>query len=85
MRELEEHEMREWIGLINHTTHHGVPKPGSATTLLRIMSNSSFNAMKTRDKEAHMRMFVWCWFGWSGLFGLVAFVGLVGIVEIGRR
>ena len=35
--------MNEWSGITNYISHHGVPKPGSTTTPLRIVSNSSLN------------------------------------------
>ena len=34
-------EMAEWKGAVNYVTHHGVHKPGSKTTALRLVSNSS--------------------------------------------
>ena len=41
--ELTEEEMENWDGIVNYVSHHGVPKPGSTTTPLRIVSNSSLN------------------------------------------
>ena len=40
-KELSEEEMKQWAGIVNYISHHGVPKPG-ATTALRVVSNSSF-------------------------------------------
>ena len=42
-RELSEEEMRKWLGAINYISIHGVPKPSSATTKLRVVSNSSLS------------------------------------------
>ena len=39
--------MDEWKGLVNYIAHHGVLKPGSQTTPLRIVSNLSLNSMNT--------------------------------------
>ena len=36
--------MKDWEGAINYISHHGVPKPGSTTTPLRFVSNSSLNS-----------------------------------------
>ena len=40
-REIGEEEMAAWDGPINYIAHHGVPKPASKTTRVRIVSNSS--------------------------------------------
>ena len=42
-RELTEEEMSKWLGAINYISIHGVPKPQSATTKLRVVSNSSLS------------------------------------------
>lgn len=43
LAKLTEEEMKSWDGIVNYVSHHGVPKPGSTTTPLRIVSNSSIN------------------------------------------
>ena len=43
IRELTKEEMDVWRGPVNYVLHHGVPKPGSTTTPLRVVSNSSLN------------------------------------------
>ena len=40
-KELTKHEMESWEGPVNYISHHGVPKPSSVTTALRLVSNSS--------------------------------------------
>ena len=40
-KELNKDKMEAWDGLINYISHHGVPKPSSVTTALRVVSNSS--------------------------------------------
>ena len=47
VRRLTDTEMKEWTGPVNYILHHGVPKPGSLTTPLRIVSNSSLNSMNS--------------------------------------
>ena len=42
-RELTEEEMRRWTGALNYISIHGVPKPQSTTTKLRVVSNSSLS------------------------------------------
>lgn len=41
--ELSQEEVERWDGAINYITHHAVPKPGSTTTPLRVVSNSSLD------------------------------------------
>ena len=43
LRELSNHELESWEGPVNYISHHGVLKPGSATTKLRVVSNSSLD------------------------------------------
>ena len=43
LRQISGEEMSKWEGPINYVSHHGVAKPGSASTKLRIVSNSSLN------------------------------------------
>ena len=43
IRELTQQEMDAWQGPVNYISHHRVPKPGSSTTPMGAMSNSSFN------------------------------------------
>ena len=43
MREISQDELDDWRGGINYISHHGVLKPGSTTTPLRIVSNSSLS------------------------------------------
>ena len=40
-KELSKDEMEAWDGPVNYISHHGVPKPSSVTTALRVVSNSS--------------------------------------------
>ena len=40
---LSKQEMEEWKGPVNYISHHGVDQPGSATTPLRVVTNSSLN------------------------------------------
>merc|ERR1711867_258098 len=40
-KELTKHKMESWEGPVNYIYHHGVPKPSSVTTALRLVSNSS--------------------------------------------
>ena len=40
-RELDKNEMEAWEGPVNYISHHGVPKPSSVSTALRVVSNSS--------------------------------------------
>ena len=40
-KELSEDEMEAWEGPVNYISHHGVPKPSSVSTALRVVSNSS--------------------------------------------
>ena len=40
-KELTKHEMESWEDPVNYISHHGVPKPSSVTTTLRLVSNSS--------------------------------------------
>jgi hypothetical protein len=42
-RELTKEEMEAWKGQVNYVSHHEVPKPGSVTTPLQVVSNSSLN------------------------------------------
>ena len=43
IREVSRREMEEWDGAHNYISHHGVVKPGSVTTKLRVVSNSSLS------------------------------------------
>merc|ERR1712015_527754 len=36
-------EMEKWKGLVNYVSHHGVDKPASGSTPLRIVANSSLD------------------------------------------
>ena len=40
-KELSKDEMENWTGPVNYISHHGVPKPSSVSTALRVVSNSS--------------------------------------------
>ena len=40
-KELSKDEMEAWDGPVNYISHHGVPKPSSVSTALRVVSNSS--------------------------------------------
>ena len=42
-RLLSQEEMDDWDQAVNYVTHHGVPKPSSNTTALRVVCNSSLN------------------------------------------
>ena len=42
-RLLSQEEMDDWGKAVNYVTHHGVPKPSSTTTALRVVCNSSLN------------------------------------------
>jgi hypothetical protein len=42
-RNLTKHELESWEGPVNYISHHGVLKPGSTTTKLRVVSNSSLD------------------------------------------
>merc|ERR1711888_107795 len=39
--ELTKDELESWSGPVNYIFHHGVPKPSSVSTALRVVSNSS--------------------------------------------
>ena len=41
IRKITQEEMDSWTGPVNYVPHHAVPKPGSLTTALRSVSNSS--------------------------------------------
>ena len=43
LRLLTEEELKNWDGLINYVSHHGVEKPQSGSTPLRIVANSSLD------------------------------------------
>ena len=43
LHEVPEDEMASWKGPVNYICHHGVAKPGSVTTALRVVSNSSLD------------------------------------------
>merc|ERR1712059_166757 len=43
IRKLLDEEMAAWAGPVNYISHHGVEKPSSTTTALRIVSNSSLD------------------------------------------
>ena len=43
LRELSKHELESWEGPVNYISHHGVLKPGSTTTKLCVVSNSSLD------------------------------------------
>ena len=43
IRKLSEEEMAAWTGPVNYISHHGVEKPASTTTALRVVSNSSLD------------------------------------------
>ena len=43
LRQLTKHELESWEGPVNYISHHGVLKPGSTTTKLRVVSNSSLD------------------------------------------
>ena len=40
---LTKHELESWEGPVNYISHHGVLKPGSTTTKLHVVSNSSLD------------------------------------------
>ena len=42
-RLLSQEEMDDWGKAVNYVTHHGVPKPSSTTTALRVVCNLSLN------------------------------------------
>merc|ERR1711867_57362 len=42
-RLLSKEEMDDWDKAVNYMTHHGVPKPSSTITALRVVRNSSLN------------------------------------------
>ena len=42
-RLLSQEEMDDWGKAVNYVTHHGVPKPSSTTTALRVVCNSSLD------------------------------------------
>ena len=42
-KKLSQEEMDDWEGPVNYVTHHGVDKPDSLTTALRVVCNSSLN------------------------------------------
>ena len=42
-KELSQEEMDDWDGPVNYVSHHGVPKPRSTTTALRVVCNSSLD------------------------------------------
>ena len=42
-KELSQEEMDNWSKPVNYVSHHGVPKPRSATTALRAVCNSSLD------------------------------------------
>ena len=48
MREIPHDELDEWKGGINYISHHCVLKPGSTTTPLQIVSNSSLSNNNSR-------------------------------------
>ena len=48
LREVSEDEMASWKGPLNYISHHGVAKPGSVTTALRVVSNSSLDNNNSR-------------------------------------
>ena len=55
-RELTKHEMESWGGPVDYISHHGVPKPSSVTTALRLVSNSS---LKMLSREGSHIMTSW--------------------------
>ena len=42
-KELSQEEMDDWDGPVNYVSHHGVTKPRSTTTALRVVCNSSLD------------------------------------------
>ena len=42
-RLLSKEEMDDWDKAVNYVTHHGVPKPSSTTTAIRVVCNSSLD------------------------------------------
>ena len=42
-REISPEELKDWKGPVNYIAHHGVRKPSSKTTKVRIVSNSSLS------------------------------------------
>ena len=42
-KELSQEEMDDWDRPVNYVSHHGVPKPRSTTTALRVVCNSSLD------------------------------------------
>ena len=42
-KELSQEEMDNWSKPVNYMSHHGVPKPKSTTTVLRVVCNSSLD------------------------------------------
>ena len=42
-KELSQEEMDDWSNPVNYVSHHGVPKPRSTTTALRVVCNSSLD------------------------------------------
>ena len=43
IREVSQKEINSWTGPVNYISHHGVTTPGSRTTPLRAVSNSSLD------------------------------------------
>ena len=43
IQKLSKEDLEKWDGLVNYITHHAVLKPGSTTTPVRVVSNSSLN------------------------------------------
>ena len=43
LRELTKQELESWEGPVNYISHHGALKPGSTTTKLCVVSNSSLD------------------------------------------
>ena len=42
-RKIPKEELEAWDGPVNYVTHHGVERPDSVTTSLRVVCNSSLN------------------------------------------
>ena len=48
-KKISQEEMDDWKGPVNYVTHHGVTKPDSITTALRVVCNSSWGDQARLD------------------------------------